>query len=64
MRDKLAQSDEATRAVVAGVIADSKKLALRSVAILPLVMLGAYLALMLYFRRQGGYRPVALPQAQ
>jgi hypothetical protein len=50
--------------VVGGVVADSKKLALRSVAILPLIMLGAYLALMLYFRRQGGYRPVALPQTQ
>ena len=61
---KLAQSDEQTRAVVTGVVAESKKLALRSVAVLPLVMLGAYLALMLYFRRQGGYRPVALPQTQ
>jgi MFS transporter, DHA2 family, metal-tetracycline-proton antiporter len=59
--EKLAQSAEQTRAVVTQVVADSKKLALRSVAVLPLVMLGAYLALMLYFRRQGGYRPVALP---
>jgi MFS family permease len=59
--EKLAQSDAETRAVVSTVVADSKKLALRSVAVLPLIMLGAYLALMLYFRRQGGYRPVALP---
>jgi MFS transporter, DHA2 family, metal-tetracycline-proton antiporter len=62
--EKLAQSNEQTRAVVTAVIADSKKLALHSVAVLPLIMLGAYLALLLYFRRQGGYRPVVLPQTQ
>jgi MFS transporter, DHA2 family, metal-tetracycline-proton antiporter len=58
--EKLARSEPQTRDVVSTVVADSKKLALRSVAVLPLVMLGAYLALMLYFRRQGGYKPVAL----
>lgn len=58
---KLAGSDDDTRAVVNSVVTGSKKTALQSVAILPLIMLGAYVLLMLYFRRRGGYRAVALP---
>ena len=42
------------------VVTGSKKTALKSVAVLPLIMLTAYLLLMLYFRRRGGYRAVAL----
>lgn len=61
---KVAASDAPTQAAVAAAVTSSKKIALRSVAMLPLIMLGAYLALMLYFRRRGGYRAVALPQAQ
>jgi MFS transporter, DHA2 family, metal-tetracycline-proton antiporter len=57
---KVAASDEATRAVVTSVISGSKKVALKSVALLPLVMLGAYVLLMVYFRRQGGYRAIPL----
>jgi hypothetical protein len=34
--------------------------ALRSVVVLPLLMLAAYIALMLYFRTKGGYHPVLL----
>ncbi len=60
---KVASSDEQTRAVVGSVVTGSKKIALKSVAILPILMLGAYVLLMLYFRRQGGYRAVALPAA-
>ena len=58
---KVAGGDDDTRAVVNSVVTGSKKTALQSVAILPLIMLGAYVLLMLYFRRQGGYRAVALP---
>jgi hypothetical protein len=61
---KVASSDGETRTVVTSVVIGSKKIALRSVAMLPLIMLIAYVLLMLYFRRQGGYRAVALPQAQ
>lgn len=57
---KVAAADEGTRAVVASVITASKKTALKSVALLPLVMLVAYLSLLVYFRRRGGYRAVAL----
>jgi len=60
---KVASSDEQTRAVVSSVVTGSKKIALKSVAILPILMLGAYVLLMLYFRGQGGYRAVALPAA-
>jgi len=59
---KVNASDEQTRAVVNSVVTGSKKTALQSVAVLPLVTLVAYLLLILYFRRQGGYRPIALPQ--
>jgi DHA2 family metal-tetracycline-proton antiporter-like MFS transporter len=57
---KVAAADPATRAVVESVVIGSKKTALKSVAVLPLIMLTAYLLLMLYFRSRGGYRAVAL----
>jgi MFS family permease len=41
--------------------AASKKQALREVALLPLLMLVTYLALMVFFRARGGYRPAELP---
>jgi len=47
--------------MISEVRADSSQLALRYVAILPALMLLCYLALLLYFRRQGGYEPVELP---
>jgi MFS transporter, DHA2 family, metal-tetracycline-proton antiporter len=58
---KVNGSDAQTRDVIAGVIAGSKTTALKSVAVLPLLMLVAYLILILYFRSRGGYRPVELP---
>jgi DHA2 family metal-tetracycline-proton antiporter-like MFS transporter len=60
---KVDASDDQTRAIVNSVVAGSKKTALKSVAMLPLIMLTAYLLLILYFRRRGGYRAIALPQA-
>lgn len=57
---KVATADAPTREVVGTVVTQSKRLAMGSVALLPLVMLIAYLLLMLHFKRQGGYRPVAL----
>jgi DHA2 family metal-tetracycline-proton antiporter-like MFS transporter len=40
---------------------DAKKAALKDVAKLPLGMVAAYLGLIVFFRRRGGYRPVILP---
>jgi MFS family permease len=57
---KVQGSDAQTRVVVETVVSASKKAALKSVALLPLIMLGAYLLLIVYFRRKGGYRPIAL----
>jgi MFS family permease len=57
----LAATDAGTRAAVLELIATSKKQALRTVAILPVVMLATYLALLGYFRLRGGYRPTTLP---
>lgn len=48
------------RAVIATIRADAKKQALRSIAMLPIGMMIAYLLLMVMFRRRGGYRPVQI----
>jgi hypothetical protein len=42
---------------VVQLLSASKKEALRTVAFLPIVMLAVYLALTMYFRLRGGYRP-------
>jgi DHA2 family metal-tetracycline-proton antiporter-like MFS transporter len=49
-----------TKAVVDKIDNDSKRDALRSIALLPLIMLLAYLGMLLYFRGRGGYKPVVL----
>lgn len=56
-----AASPEA-RAEIAQIQADSKKTALLWIAALPALMLVCYLALIVYFRGQGGYKAVELPQ--
>ena len=58
---KVASAEATTQTLVTSIVADSKKSALRSVAVLPLIMLAAYVLLLLHFRRRGGYRAVALP---
>jgi MFS family permease len=60
---RVAAADEATRAEVARIVADSKRTALSYVTVLPVLMLVAYLALILYFRQRGGYAAVRLPDA-
>jgi MFS family permease len=54
---RLAQADATTKADVVQLLSASKKEALRTVAFLPIVMLAVYLALTMYFRLRGGYRP-------
>ncbi|MFL6578205.1 MAG: hypothetical protein ACJ8MR_16405 [Povalibacter sp.] len=49
-----------TKAVVDTIDNESKRDALRSIAMLPLLMLAAYIGLLLYFRSKGGYKPVVL----
>jgi hypothetical protein len=49
-----------TKGVVDKIDNDSKRDALRSIAVLPLIMLLCYLGMLLYFRRKGGYKPVVL----
>jgi MFS transporter, DHA2 family, metal-tetracycline-proton antiporter len=48
------------RAVVDRIDADSKLEALRTIALLPVLMLLVYIGLWLYFRSKGGYKPVVL----
>lgn len=49
---------ESDRVVIEAAERDGKSAALRTVTILPLLMLGSYIGLILYFRSRGGYRPV------
>jgi hypothetical protein len=53
-----------TRTVVDTIDNESKRDALRSIAILPFIMLAAYIGLLLYFRSRGGYKPVVLDLKQ
>jgi DHA2 family metal-tetracycline-proton antiporter-like MFS transporter len=52
------------KAVVDKIDAESKLEALRTIAILPLIMLLVYIGLWLYFRSRGGYKPVVLELKQ
>jgi hypothetical protein len=52
------------KATIANIEASGKKQALRLVALLPVLMLLVYGALILFFRTQGGYRPVVLRAGQ
>lgn len=61
---KRAAIPDETRAVVDTIDNESKRDALRSIAILPLLMLAAYIGLLLYFRSKGGYKPVVLDLKQ
>jgi hypothetical protein len=58
--DKVAASPPDVQAVVKKVDVDSKLDALRTVAVLPLIMFLCYLGMILYFRGKGGYKPVVL----
>jgi MFS family permease len=57
---KVSAADQDTQALVASIQADGKKTALRTVALLPVIMLAAYGFLLIVFRRRGGYAPVIL----
>ncbi len=59
-RDAVEALPPAEAEVVQEVRADSSQIALRYVAILPVLMLLVYIGLLLYFRSKGGYRPVEL----
>jgi DHA2 family metal-tetracycline-proton antiporter-like MFS transporter len=58
--DKRAAVSAEDKAVVDRIDAESKLEALRTIAILPVIMLLCYLGLLLYFRSKGGYKPVVL----
>lgn len=57
---RLAAAPAAERAEVEAITTRAKQSALRDVALLPAFMLVAYLALIMWFRARGGYRPVLL----
>jgi fucose permease len=57
---KAAAAPEADAAVLREISSGGKKTALREVALAPVLMLLSYLALIVFFRARGGYRPVEL----
>lgn len=59
-RDAVAALPESEAGIVQEVRADSSQIALRYVAILPIIMLLVYIGMLLYFRSKGGYKPVEL----
>ncbi|WP_257668389.1 MFS transporter [Parapedobacter tibetensis] len=62
-QEKLAVADEETLAVITEVENQSKKSALSTVSILPVFMFLFFVALIIYFRLKGGYKPVVLEDA-
>ncbi len=60
--DKVAQLPAEQQAEVRSVERTAKQGALAKITIFPAIMLFGYLALLLYFRTRGGYRPVTLAE--
>ncbi len=61
--DKAAAASAGDKAVLDGLAEGSKKDALKDVALLPLLTMLIYLALIAWFRSRGGYKPVVLTAA-
>lgn len=59
-KDKLAALPEAERGAVDATLAATRQHSLAQFAILPIIMAVCYLLLYLYFKSQGGYKPVVL----
>jgi hypothetical protein len=57
---KLATAPEADKAAIDAATTISKKEAMSTTAVLPLLMLAVYLGILIWFKSQGGYKPVQL----
>ena len=57
---KRASSSAEEKAVLDSIDHESRRDALRTIAVLPLIMFVVYLGLILWFRSRGGYKPVVL----
>ena len=53
---KLDAAPDADKAAVATIQGEAKKSALKTVAILPVIMLLCYIGLLFYFKGRGGYK--------
>ena len=60
LQEQIDELPEAKQAEVATIREAAKKNALKTVAIFPCVMFACYVALILYYRSQGGYKPQIL----
>jgi MFS family permease len=54
------QAPDNDRKIMESSMISAKKQALKTVAVLPVMMLVAFIALFLYFKKRGGYKPVEL----
>ena len=59
-QDKVKTLTEAQKKDFEAVDGSTKKASLATIALLPVLMLAAYVMLMLYFKAKGGYKPVEL----
>lgn len=57
---KIENADEADKEIILIAQSKAKKGALKTVAILPVIMLIFFILLFLYFKRQGGYKPIEI----
>ena len=64
MPKKLEAAPEGDRNIVSEIQLNAKKSALKMVAILPLIMLVCFVALLIYFRSIGGYRSITLTEGE
>lgn len=62
--DRLAKAPEQDVQIITAIQSSTKKEALRTIAILPLCMLVCYIGLMIYFKKQGGYKAIELTKQQ
>lgn len=58
--EKVEAAPESSQEVIAAVTDEAKKSALGTVAIFPAIMLVSYILLIVYFRKKGGYKVLAL----
>ncbi len=62
--EKMEEAPAEDKDTITGIINKAKKAALSTVALFPIFMMLCYIALILYFRSKGGYKPVELETAE
>ncbi len=59
---QLMDADPAARAMIEEALRHGASMAFRYVAVLPIILIFVFVAMFLYFRAKGGYRPIRLDE--